>query len=169
MKNTDIDLVNLLSIRQNYEKLVKEKLLHFCCFFHSYMWDGSDVNPHDPKFLSDEDYAIIEILSDKMFHMILNIGSPMSVFDLLTSISERKIKHWQTNELFYGGDAKWKQKGYQLKTKDELNRSRRNNEYVKDVPYISGHFRWNNRGYVLSRVATDAIKDYLLTLSEINY
>jgi hypothetical protein len=145
-------LHELIYIRVTYETKIKQQLLEFTTFFHDYMWDGftEDVG----QFVSNEDYEAIEALADKMEHMILNIGCPLSVYDLLVSITQRKIKYWQLN-----GDHKGKQ------LKNKADRVRANNEfyYKSDIGkmVIKGHFRWNNRGYMLSRKATDVLGFYI--------
>lgn len=150
----------MIEFKQNFEKEFKQKLLETTVKFHEYMWDGySDEN--DPKFLSQEDYEGIEALVDKIEHMTLNIGCPSSVTPMLQSIVNRKIKHWQGEHMFYGNlyQKGW-EKGKQLKTKDNINFIRKHQEYPNSV--ISGHFRWNNRGYLLSRTATDLIEQIFL-------
>lgn len=158
-----MNLSELIDFKINLETTFTNKLLEFDCFFQDHLWNGFDEE-NDPKFITNEDFEAIEALSDKMKHMIFNIGCPNSIEPMLNSIIERKIKHWQNHELFYGGDAKHKQKGYQLKSKDDLNRARYNHENIKNVDgIIKGHFRWNNRGYILSRRATDLLNDYYQT------
>ena len=180
-----MELSKLIDVRQNYEESVKQRLLEFTTFFHAYMWDACNDEQTDPKYLSDDDYKAIEALADKMKHMILNIGCPTSIEGMLISIIERKIKHWQAYDCVESDDktryeydktlgrgrtiitSKGFKKGKQLKNNDDLRRVfeasekwyRRHN--VNSV--ISGHFRWNNRGYILSRVATDALNDYYQT------
>ena len=91
-----MELSKLIDVRQNYEKSVKQRLLEFTTFFHSYMWDGcSDDEENNPKYLSNADYEALGALADKMEHMIFNIGCPTSIKGMLNSIVERKIKHWQ--------------------------------------------------------------------------
>lgn len=149
----------LIDIKQNFEKLLDEKLLEFVCYFQEHMWDGySDEN--DPKFISKEDFDAIEALSGKMFHMIINIGCPSSIPGMLESICNRKIKHWVGDQCFYGGDAFFREKGVQIKSKNIHCRVMKDRRSHNDKNIISGHFRWNNRGYILSRRATELLEDY---------
>lgn len=163
--NTELTLSELLETRQNYEKIINQKLLEMDVWFQNHMWDGySDED--DPKFLSQEDFDAIQALTGKIEHMILHIGCPGSVIPMIESIINRKIKYWQGDHLFYGGmDVKGWEKGRQLKSKDEINIVRKageseqpNNDKYNFI--IKGHFRWNNRGYILSRKATDLLAQY---------
>lgn len=181
-----MELSKLIDVRQNYEKSIKQKLLEFTTFFHAYMWDAcNDDEQTDPKYLSDDDYKAIEALADKMRHMILNIGCPTSIDGMLQSIIDRKIKHWQSYDCVESDDkkryvydetkkiggfvitSKGFKKGKQLKNNDDLRRVFEGSDKwyrQKNInSVISGHFRWNNRGYTLSRVATDALSDYYET------
>lgn len=72
--------------------------------------------------------------------MILNIGCPLSVYDMLVSISQRKIKYWGG---YYSNDY-----GKQLKTKADRVRviNESSYEYRKKhnkIMVIKGHFRWD--------------------------
>jgi SUMO ligase MMS21 Smc5/6 complex component len=179
-----MDLSKLIEIKQNYEKTVEQRLLEMTTYFHQYMWDGSTENENDPKFLSREDFEGIEALVGKIKHMIFNIGCPLSIEPMLLSIISRKIKHWQANDNVETKDktryefdkklgrgktiitSKGFKKGKQLKNNSDLRRVYSNSSYYRDEVQnrvISGHFRWNNRGYILSRVATDALLDYYET------
>jgi hypothetical protein len=155
-------LGEIIYTRQNIEKLVHTQLLAMDVWFQNHLWDGySDED--DPKFISNEDFEAIQALTDKIKHMTLNIGCGISVEPMLQSICERKIKHWQGEPLFYGGmDKKGWIKGKQLKTKDNINLVKKcgSNEGTNWKYIISGHFRWNNRGYILSRRATDLLNYY---------
>lgn len=155
-----MNLSELINFKLTFEKEFETKLLAFDCFFQDHLWNGFD-DENDPKFITKEDFEAIEALSNKMNHMMFNIGCPNSIEPMLNSIIERKLKCWQANELFLGGDAEWKKKGYQIKTRDCRNRAIKNVErkhHGNNI--IKGHFRWNNRGYILSRRATDLLEDY---------
>lgn len=156
-------LHELIYHRQDYEKNVKQRLLEFTTFFHDYMWDG--FSEDNGQFVSDADYVAIEALADKMEHMILNIGCPLSVYDMLVSISQRKIKYWASH---------WSEDhGKQLRTKADrvkvINNCRyignktKKNQPIKNLMVDKGHFRWNRKGYTLSRKATDILAFYILT------
>jgi hypothetical protein len=149
----------LINIKQNFETVLEQRLLEFVCFFQDHMWDGySDED--DPKFISKEDFDAIEALSGKMYHMIMNIGCPSSIPSMLESICNRKIKHWVADRCFYGGDTFFREKGTQIKSKAIHCRVMKDRRTHNEKNIISGHFRWNNRGYILSRRATELLDDY---------
>ena len=173
-------LSELLYTRSRFEKIVEEKLLKMTCFFQEYMWNGWE-DENDPKFITKEDYEAIEALVNKMEHMIFNIGSPNSVEPMLLSICSRKIKYWQAHdniemddrteyrfneETKHGETVVTKRgfkKGRQLRTKADLSIVANTDGYYhvpRDQRIIKGHFRWNNRGYILSRKATDILLLY---------
>lgn len=179
-----MELSKLIDVKQNFEKRIDQKLLEMVCFFQDRMWDGSDADETDPKFVSREDFEAIEALSDKIKHMIIYIGSPISVEPMLQSIVTRRIKHWQaadnietTDKTRYEYDekkgkgrkvitSKGFKKGKQLKNNNDLRRVYESEPYYKNKVQdrvISGHFRWNNRGYILSRLTTDLLGEYLET------
>lgn len=161
----NLNLGELLVIKQTFEKRLDEELLKMDCFFQNYLWDGFS-DEKDSKFITPDDFEAIQALTDKIKHMVLYIGCPNSVDPMIISICQRKIKHWQGETLFYGGmsDKGWV-KGKQLRTKDCENIVRKSGR-CEDMPrlidsyIITGHFRWNNRGYILSRKATDLLKAY---------
>lgn len=172
-------LGELIYTRQNIEKLVHTQLLAMDVWFQEHLWDGySDEN--DPKFISNEDFEAIQALTDKIEHMTFNIGCGISVEPMLQSVCQRKIKHWQADNnvetkdiIKYSFDKEKRtthtikrmgfRKGKQLKNNDELRRVYTEDGYYHIKPQdriISGHFRWNNRGYILSRRATDLLAYY---------
>lgn len=178
-----MNLGELLDVRSNYKKLVDEKLLQMLTFFHDYMWNGFD-DENDPKFLSQEDYEAIEALVGKIEHMTFSIGCPNSVEPMLQSICNRKIKYWQAEDTYetkdtteYRFDEVLKRgrevvtkrgygKGRQLRTKADLAIIANTDGHYhvpREKRIIKGHFRWNNRGYILSRKATDLLSLYLQT------
>lgn len=177
-----MNLGELLDVKINYDKLMGAKLLEMVCFFQNNMWDGfSDED--DPKFISKDDFDAIEALADKINHMTFNIGCPNSVAPMLESIITRKLKGWQaentieTNDRTYhvpivgeDGITRAKKlvtrghcKGKQIKSSGEKYIVLKSVGYYGDKGKIlRGHFRWNNRGYILSRRATDLLQDFYL-------
>lgn len=170
-------------IEFNLEEEFRKQLLKMTCFFQENLWNGYD-DENDPKFISTEDFEGIEALTDKITHMILNIGCPNSVEPMLYSIASRKIKHWQAGnnvesenviKYIYNTEKQTTEKkitrrgfgkGRQLKTCNDLDKVYNATPYYKNQVQdrvISGHFRWNNRGYILSRRCTDLILYYLTT------
>lgn len=151
---------NLIDMRQNFEKILKSELLTMDVYFQNYLWDGFS-DPEDSKFITPDDFDAIQALTDKIEHICINIGSPCSVKPMLESIISRKIKHWSGYTLFLG-DSTIK-KGMQLKTKNQRNMCKKATEYeYQKSGIVSGHFRWNNRGYMLSRRATNLLEIYYL-------
>lgn len=148
-----MELSELIEFKVNFEKNLDRKLLEFDCFFQDHMWDG--YSEDKGQFVTDEDFEAIQALSDKIRHMILNIGCPLSVGEMLISISERKIKYW--------GSCLSEYNGRQLKTKSDramvINSCRY--EKLKSQQVIKGHFRWNHRAYTLSRQTTDLLRVYI--------
>lgn len=161
----ELNILQLVTVKQTFDNSVKAELLKMDCFFQDHLWDACS-EPTDPKFISDEDFEAIQALTDKMKHMICNIGCPNSVIPMLESICTRKIKRWQAEPFFYGGmDKKGWVKGKQLRSKDELNIVKKSSQYEwKKDGIIVGHFRWNDRGYILSRRCSDLLQDYLVSL-----
>lgn len=147
-----MELNDMIQFKAHFDKHLDAKLLEMDHFFTNYMWDGytEDIG----QFVSDEDFEAIQALTDKIKHMIINIGCPLSVGEMLVSICDRKIKYWQID-----GDNKGKQ------LKNKADRVRASNEWYyesdKGKMVVKGHFRWNNRGYMLSRVATDVLRAYI--------
>lgn len=152
MEFKEMELNDMIQFRAHFEKHLDQKLLEMDCFFQDNMWDGytEDVG----QFVSDDDFEAIQALTDKIKHMMINIGCPLSVGDMLNSISQRKIKYWQIN-----GDNKGKQ------LKNKADRVRASNEWYyksdRGKMVVKGHFRWNNRGYNLSRITTDLLSRYI--------
>jgi len=178
-----MNLGELLQVKINYDKLMDAKLLEMVCFFQDNMWDGfSDED--DPNFISKDDFDAIEALSDKIKHMTYNIGCPNSVAPMLESIITRKLKGWQgsdsveTDDRVYhvpyvGEDGitrtkklvtKGHKKGKQIKSTAEKYIVLKSKDWMFHEKgfIIRGHFRWNNRGYILSRRATDLLQDFYL-------
>lgn len=176
----ELNILQLADVKQSFEGKVKQELLKMDCYFQDFLWDGySDLT--DPDFISSDDFDAIQALTDKMFHMIFNIGCPNSVLPMLESICTRKIKRWQgNNSIETDNHTTWvwdnerrKQKivvqgfkkGKQLKTIDQVARVKKSKGYYNDAGIVLvGHFRWNNRGYLLSRRCTDLLQDYLHSL-----
>jgi len=176
-------LNQLIEVKISFEERVKQELLKMVTHFHDYMWNGFDEE-NDPKFVTQEDYEAIEALADKIEHMIFHIGCPNSVEPMLISICQRKIKHWQAHDNVetkdvteYRFNSETKEgrtvitkrgfkKGRQLRTKADLSIVANTDGYShipREKRIIKGHFRWNNRGYILSRKATDVLALYLQT------
>lgn len=176
-----MNLETLINTKQNFDNLFKSELLKMDCFFQEHLWNGYD-DENDPKFITPGDFEAIEALTDKIAHMTLNIGCPISVRPMLDSIATRKIKHWQaennheTKDVFQfvydtvlkkGTDKLVKRgfkKGRQLKSKNEITQVLTTDGYYHlaiEKRILKGHFRWNNRGYILSRRAADLLLDYL--------
>lgn len=148
----------LIDIRVSYNKSIKSKLIEMVCFFQEYMWNGWE-DENDPKFVTQADYEAIEALTDKMEHMILNIGCPLSVEKMLKSITERKLKTWASC------NGNTFERGQQLRTKAQK-RIQHNEWYSnwnRGRMTETGHFRWNRQAYTLSRRATDLLELYLQT------
>ena len=101
---------------------------------------------------------------------------------MLVSICQRKIKYWQAQdnvetkdkteyvfdpELNKGKTVLRKKgfgKGRQLKSKADLSIVANRDGYYhlpREERIIKGHFRWNNKGYILSRKATDVLSIYM--------
>lgn len=156
MEFKEMELNDMIQFRAHFEKHLDQKLLEMDCFFQDKMWDGytEDVG----QFVSDDDFETIQALTDKIKHMMINIGCPLSVGDMLNSISQRKIKYW-------GSHWSYENHGKQLRTKADrvlvINERRFEKQDIKSRMVDKGHFRWNNRGYTLSRVATDLLSDYM--------
>jgi hypothetical protein len=148
------------------------------------MFDGSQEDENDPSLISDEDYEAIEALVDKVEHMMINIGCPVSVEPMLWSIVSRKVKYWQAEDNIETEDIKkyvfdeeterYKEivtkkgfkKGKQLKSASDKSIVANIDGYyhiAREKRILKGHFRWNNRGYILSRPATDALRIFLET------
>jgi hypothetical protein len=147
-------LGQLIDFRSSYDRNVEKKLLEFDCFFQDHMWDG--FSEDKGQFITEDDFEDIQALSDKMKHMIFNIGCPNSIEGMLWSISERKIKYWGS---YYSNHH-----GKQLRTKADRAMVIKDNQYksYKNKTVIKGHFRWNHRAYTLSRRATDLLGYYLV-------
>lgn len=144
----------LIDIRQNFDTSIENELLRMDVFFQNHLWDGFS-DPADARFISNDDFEAIQALTDKIEHMVLNIGCPNSVKPMLKSICNRKIKYW------CGYDLYCCDKGEQLKTKDKRNMVKKATEFEwQRNGILKGHFRWNNRGYMLSRKATDLLELY---------
>lgn len=177
-------LGKLIDIRSNFEKIMDAKLLEMVCFFQEHLWDGSG-DEDDPKFITKEDFDALKALVGKIQHMIFNIGCPNSVEGMLRSIISRKIKHWQGSNSVETKDRKTFStyvddkgitrtkpliikghcKGKQLKTKGEKRVVLQSFEYGSrkrgsQGHILTGHFRWNNRSYLLSRRATDILENF---------
>ena len=176
------NLNSLLYIKQNFDKILKEELLKMDCFFQDYLWNGYD-DENDPKFITEADFEAIQALTDKIAHMTLNIGCPISVRPMLESIVSRRLKCWQAEKsietkdeyaTYFNTDTKKTfnvlvkrafEKGRQLKSKNDINKVLKHDGYYhipNEKRIIKGHFRWNNQGYTLSRRATDLLGYYLI-------
>jgi hypothetical protein len=180
----DLKLGDWTEIQMNREKMVKHTLSCLVGFFQDNMWDGSGEE-NDPKYVTKEEFDSMEALADKIEHMMLYIGCPNSVQPMLQSILTRKIKHWQgsdsvetkdrkTHSTYVDGKGqtrlkthitKGHKKGKQLKTKDERRIVLESFEYGVTKKgaqghILTGHFRWNNRGYMLTRKVTDMLQDF---------
>lgn len=176
----DLTLGQLISVRQTYEKTLEQKLLEMDVWFQNHMWDGSG-DENDPDFLSKEDFDGIQALTSKIQHMCIQIGCPNSVNPMIESIINRKLKRWLGNDPLMGStEDKHKSvrvegklfpklkksfvgyhKGKQLRTNNDLARVRKSQTYYNDPSEVLvGHFRWNNRGYILSRQCTELLSHY---------
>lgn len=157
-----MNIATLIESKVSFEKNFKNELLKMDCFFQDHLWNGYD-DENDPKFITNDDFEAIQALTDKISHMVFNIGCPNSVIPMLESICTRKIKRWQAERLFYGDmERKGWIKGKQLRSKDEINIAKKASqcEWGNDG-IIVGHFRWNNRGYILSRRCAELLEDYI--------
>lgn len=177
-----MNIGELIEVKANYNKLLDQKLLEMVCFFQENLWDGySDEN--DPKFISKDDFDALEALTDKISHMVYNIGCPSSVFPMIESIITRKLKHWQASDTIETDDrtyhamvivdgkkkakkfvTKGHRKGKQLKTRSEKIIVLKSTCWMHQTKgsILTGHFRWNNRGYILSYRATDLLEIFYL-------
>lgn len=177
-----MNLGELIQIKIDYNKLMEVKLLEMVCFFQDNLYDGySDED--DPKFISKEDFDAMEALADKINHMIFNIGCPNSVEPMIQSIISRKLKYWQASDSIETDDKKYylpskdpsdkfirtkkivkkgHGKGRQLKSKDEKRIVHESKDWMWQTKgeIIKGHFRWNDRGYIISRRATDLLEEF---------
>jgi len=150
-------LGQIIDFKVKHEKNFREKLLEMDVFFQNHMWDGySDDNG---QFISESDFVALQALSDKIYHMVFNIGCPLSVPEMLNSICDRKIKYWASH---WSDDH-----GKQLKTKSDRAKVITDGKYKYQRKYNKimvdkGHFRWNRKGYTLSRVATDLLRFYTI-------
>ena len=168
---------DLLDTRINYENLVKEKLEEMVLFFLAHVKEN-----HIDKPITLEDAEAIRALKGKIMHMTFRIGCPNSVEPMLRSIASRKIKYWQAHNnvekreevSVYNAEGCyvkqrtvwWFGKGKQLKSIEEKARVLKTDDYYhlpQNERVLKGHFRWNNRGYTLSRNATDILSLYLET------
>lgn len=168
-------LGNLLDTKTNFEKILERNLAVFIMYFQKHH-EGKSY----PITITEEDMEAINALCAKIKHMSLNIGCPNSVRPMLQSIVKRQIKHWQAGFNVETPDRKrhtYNDKGLsvttikkgfrmgkQLKNRDELRRVYNAIPYYKNEVQkrvIGGHFRWNWRGYVLSRRATDLLGEFL--------
>ncbi len=95
------------------------------------------------EFVKGMNTTTIKHLANKIEHMCISIGSPISVTDMLKSICNNQIKKW-------GGERATKKLGNATK-KDLISENKQNKKIV------CGHFRWNY---------SDA---FILTEKEINY
>lgn len=93
-------------------------------------------------------------LADKIEHMCLRIGCPSSVKPMLNSIINGKIKMWASG-LGYG---KLYEKGNQI---HGLNTGRIHRTWKKE-DYEQGHFRWNHKGYMVTREDRDFLKLFFI-------
>lgn len=173
-----MNIATLIESKVSFEKNFKNELLKMDCFFQDHLWNGYD-DENDPKFITNDDFDAIQALIDKISHMVFNIGCPNSVIPMLESICTRKIKRWQgNNELLTDDhfeyvtyfpseesneiatkkvrDVAGFRKGKQIKSIDQLARVKK-----ADAEILVGHFRWNNRGYILSRRCTELLEDYI--------
>lgn len=168
-----MDFLELVEL--NKEKLVKEEVLKMDSFFMEYLDDmGSVERPAGFEYISQEDFEAIEALSDKIFHMTCNIGCPSSVRPMLQSIVSRKVKSWLLDDIdnefgkitiYYTDGTKREKmryvKGKQLRTHSDIAIAKKNKTYYNNpIKVARGHFRWNNRGYILSRRATELLAYY---------
>lgn len=106
---------------------------------------------HTESFSDDEIKSVIALLG-KIEHMVFAIGCPNSVEPMLRSICDRKVKRWLGVNL----DFNKNKKGKQLKSKDELS-------MTKEGGILVGHFRWNDRGYVLTRNVTNLLQKLIFS------
>lgn len=172
-----LNILQLADLKQTFENKIKDELLKMDCFFQDHLWDFANEEFSENKFITAEDFEAIQALTDKIKHMICNIGCPNSVRPMLESICTRKIKRWQGNTsietdnhtTWIWDNEKRKQKvvvkgfkkGKQLKTIDQVARVKKSKGYYNDAGIVLvGHFRWNNRGYMLSRRCTDLLNFY---------
>lgn len=173
----ELNIFELASVRANFINQVEKELLRMDVFFQNHLWDGFTEN--SDKFISDEDFEAIQALTNKMKHMILNIGCPNSVYPMLESICTRKLKRWQGNDVIQTDthvENVWVvdklttknvvigfKKGKQLKTNQQLARVKKSKGYYSENGLVLvGHFRWNNRGYILSRRCTEVLEQFIL-------
>lgn len=75
----------------------------------------------------------IEALSRKIYHVCIDIGSPSSITGMLQSICSGKKKRWSTS---------WNNAGKKMR----LLKS----DKIEEIDSVTGHFRWDNKGYLLS-------------------
>ncbi len=172
---------DLLDTRINYENLVKEKLEEMVLFFLTHVKEN-----HIDKPITLEDAEAIRALKGKIIHMTFRIGCPNSVEPMLRSIASRKIKYWQAHnnvqergkpfsikDVLNGETYSkkyykrgWFGKGKQITSIEDKARVLKTDDYYhlpQNERVLKGHFRWNNRGYTLSRNATDILSLYLET------
>lgn len=95
------------------------------------------------KFIDGMKTPSIKALASKIEHICENLGSPLSVTEMLKSICNNTIKKW-------GGERGKKKIG--IASKEEAFKENKQNPNI-----VCGHFRW------------DYGKAYLLTDKEINY
>lgn len=173
-----MNIGELISVRASFDKTMEQKLLEMTTYFQGHLWDGCS-DEDDPKFISKDDFDALEALVGKIEHMVFNIGCPVSVAPMIESILTRKLKHWQGSDSVETDDRKYHvpykdeqgitrtkslvtkghRKGKQLKTRSEKIIVKKSAGYYGDKGIIlTGHFRWNNRGYILSRRATEVLE-----------
>lgn len=94
-------------------------------------------------------------LVDKIHHMCLNIGCPISVKPMLKSIISGKIKMWT----YYNRTSfeKMSERGHQL---HGYNTGRIHRTWKKGEDYVQGHFRWNHIAYMMTRSDRDFLENF---------
>lgn len=101
-----------------------------------------------------ENAEAIKALTEKIYHMCFNIGSPSSVKPMLESIVTGKVKTWSNDY-----DDRGKQlTGYHI--------SYITNKYqdirTGKLNIVKGHFRWDFKAYTLDRDDLLYIKKHFL-------
>jgi hypothetical protein len=104
-----------------------------------------------------DDLDMMTALAGKIEHMCFRIGCPSSVKPMIKSIIGGRVKMWATGKNDHTGKG-FDAKGSQL---HKLNTGRVHRTMGKDE-YMQGHFRWNERGYMVTRADRDFLQKFFI-------
>jgi hypothetical protein len=102
--------------------------------------------------------ALIHALADKIQHMCVNIGSPLSAKEMIESIVKGKRKKWHIDRTRKSSYLNFEKRGQ--KANPYLHENENNQ---KGYEFITGHFRWNHgKTYKANRETRDYIKTFYI-------